>query len=520
MRRPPRKVTVPAVLAVGLAAALAAAPESPASETKMKRTRSTATGGPATNLLPVPDAPQVVLRIQFRAGSIDDPPGKEGLNTLTALTVGQGGTKDLTYREVTDRLYPMAASIDANADTEVTTFIGAVHRDHLKDFHALFTGVLLAPRFDPADFSRARDLLLSAIESNLRGADDENLGKEALQWLMYAGHPYGHPVLGTVRGLKAITLDDVKAHYRGHYTRGAVVLGAAGGYPKAMIDTLRQDFTALPDGGAEPAKLPAPRPIQGMEILIVDKQTASTAISIGFPIGVTRAHKDFTALLVANSYFGEHRTFNGRLQNKMRAERGLNYGNYSYIENFLQEGGSAFPLTNIPRRQQHFSIWIRPVAPANAAFALRQATRELRRLVETGLTREEFEATRRYVLNHSRLWTQSLGRRLGTRIDSEYYGTKYQIDRIQEELPRLTVQEVNAAIKRHLQADNLAVAIVTDDAAALRDLLVSGKPTPIAYQTPTTKDDLLREDREIASFALPINKERLRIVPAGEMFER
>src|SRR5467141_4810535 len=101
----------------------------------------------------------------------------------------------------------------------------------------------------------------------------------------------------------------------------------------------------------------------------------ATAISIGFPIGVTRADKDFYALLVANSYLGEHRTFNGRLMNTMRGDRGLNYGDYSYTEIFIQDGGSTFPLTNIPRRQQFFSIWIRPVPPVNALFALRQATR-------------------------------------------------------------------------------------------------------------------------------------------------
>jgi zinc protease len=511
------------VLAAGLAAGAApeqGAPETPAQETTMKRAAAVKAGGPAKSLLRVPDSPQVVFRVQFRAGAIDDPPGKEGLNALTALTVGQGGTKDLTYREVADRLYPLAASIDAQADMEVTTFVGATHRDHLKEFYEVFTGVLLEPRFDPADFARSRDLLLAAIETNLRGADDETLGKEALQWLMYGGHPYGRPVIGTVRGLKAITLDDVKAHYRRHYTRGAAVLGVAGGYPPALVDTLAGEVAALPAGAARPSKLPAPRPLRGMEIVIVEKQAPATAISIGFPIAVTRAHKDFTALMVANSYLGEHRTFNGRLQNIMRSARGLNYGNYSYIENFLQEGGSTFPLANIPRRQQHFSIWIRPVAPANAAFALRQATRELDRVVRDGLTRAEFEASRKYLLNYSRLWTQSLSRRLGYLMDSDFYGTEFHIDRIQEELPRLKAEDVNAAIRRHLQAKNLAVAIVAADAAALRDLLLSGRPTPITYQTPTDKEELLKEDAEIASYPLPIHKDRIRVIPASEMFER
>ena len=68
----------------------------------------------------------MTFRVQFHAGAVDDPAGKEGLNTLTAMTIGEGGTKTLTYREVVDRLYPMAASFQAQPDREVTTFIGVL----------------------------------------------------------------------------------------------------------------------------------------------------------------------------------------------------------------------------------------------------------------------------------------------------------------------------------------------------------------------------------------------------------
>jgi len=517
-----RRAAWPATLAVVIAGGAAGAQETTMTQStaKTKVTTAPAGAGPALVLLPSAGSPTVIYRIQFRAGAIDDPPGKEGLNTLTAMTIGQGGTKSLTYREVSERLYPMAASIDAQPDREVTTFIGQVHRDHLKEFHGLFTGLLLQPRFDPGDFTRNRDLLIAAIETNLRGNDDEELGKQALSALMYEGHPYGHPDIGTVQGLKGITLDDVKAHYRKYYTRGNVVLGIAGGYPEAMLDALKADMAALPEGTPPATALPAPRTIAGMEVLLVDKPAPATAISIGFPIDVTRADRDFYALMVAGSYLGEHRTFMGRLMNRMRGDRGLNYGDYAYIENFIQDGGSTFPLPNIPRRQQHFSIWIRPVRPENAPFALRQATRELARLVEVGLTQEDLDQTRRYLLNYSRLWTQSLSRRLGYLLDSRFYGTRDFTARIQEELTRLTVEDVNAAVKRHLTAKNLAVAIVTDRAADLKDLLLSGKPTPIAYQTPTTREDLLKEDGEIESYPLPINKDRVRVVRAQDLFER
>jgi zinc protease len=481
-----------------------------------------ATGGQElkTSLLPSPSSPLVTLRIQFRAGAVDDPAGKEGLNAVTALTIGQGGTKDLTYRQVIDRLYPMAAAIAAQPDREVTTFIGEVHRDHLRDFYQIFADLLLEPRFDAADFQRVRDLLVTGIETNLRGNDDEELGKETLNAMIYKGHPYGRPDIGTVQGLKAITLEDVKAHYHRLYTRGDVVIGVAGGYPQGLIDSLKTDLAGLPEGAPQRKPLPQPAPIEGMHVLIVEKPAPATAISIGRPIDVTRADKDFYALMVAGSYLGEHRTFNGRLMNVMRAARGLNYGDYAYIESFTQDGGSTFPLPNVPRSEQLFSIWIRPVAPENAVFALRQATRELQMLIDKGLTKEDFEETRRYLLNYSRLWTQSLSRRLGYQLDSLFYGTDFFIDRVQAELPKLTVEQVNAAVKRHLDAKNLDVAIVATDAGALRDLLLWGKPTPITYQTPTTDEALLKEDAVIQAYPLPLAKDGVAIVKARDLFER
>ena len=174
-------------------------------------------------------------------------------------------------------------------------------------------------------------------------------------------------------------------------------------------------------------------------------------------------------------------------------------------------------MPNTPRRQQFFSIWIRPVPHHNAAFALRQAVRELALLVEHGLSREDFEATREYLLNYSKLYVQTTSRRLGYAMDSRFYGTEFFIDEIRARLEPLTVDAVNAAIKRHLQADNLAVAIVTRDAAAFRDELLSGEPSTVTYNI-QVGEAILAEDEEIRSYPLAINWDRVRVVPVEEMF--
>jgi len=473
----------------------------------------------ATTELPSPTSPLIAFRILFRVGSINDPAGKEGIAALTARVMANGGTPTLTYKEVVEALYPMAASTSVHVDKEVTVFEGNVHRDHLDAFYRIASDLILRSRWDPSDFKRNRDDQINYIKNTLRGNDDENLGKEALNNFIYENHPYGHLVAGTVVGVSGLTLADLKEFAATHYTQANLEIGIAGGYPEGFMDRVRGDFSVLPAGESLPDALPDPRPFEGIEVLIVEKENIATAISLGFPVALTRSDRDFYALMVANSYLGEHRTFNGILMQRMRGARGLNYGDYSYMENFIQDGGSTFPVPNIPRGQQFFSIWIRPVAHENAHFALRQAVRELAMLVENGMSEEDFEATRKFLINYSKLWVQTASRRLGYLMDSKWYGTDYFIDRIAQELPALTVEEVNAAIRMYLQADDMKVVLVTRNGGALRDALVSDAVSSISYQTPGTPQEILAEDKLIESYPLRVDKERVRVVSAQEMFE-
>ena len=169
---------------------------------------------------------------------MNDPAGKEGLAALTARMIASAATQKRSYPDLLDALYPMAASIDANVDREVTVFFGEVHRDNLAAYSALLEEALLTPGFHQDDFDRNREQLLAALTNNLR-SNDEALGLELLQQKVFQGHPYGHAPSGTVEGLKRITLDDVKKFYAEQYTRSNLMIGLGGGYPPAKADLER-----------------------------------------------------------------------------------------------------------------------------------------------------------------------------------------------------------------------------------------------------------------------------------------
>jgi zinc protease len=244
---------------------------------------------------------------------------------------------------------------------------------------------------------------------------------------------------------------------------------------------------------------------------------------MGFPLNVTRKDKDFYALLVMNSYFGEHRTFNGVLMNRLRGDRGLNYGDYSYIEKFVggTGSGSRFPDLNTPLRQQSFTIWLRPMQPENTHFAVRGALYELQKFVEKGLTKEEFEQTRKFIVNYSKLWAQTLNRRLGYQMDSEFFGTEYYIGRIEKELGNLTVEDVNAAIRKYMTATNIKIAVVVDEGKGkpFMDALTANARSPITYSSPVS-DAIKSQDTSIEVFPLSINGGKSKVVNAKELFEK
>lgn len=241
-------------------------------------------------------------------------------------------------------------------------------------------------------------------------------------------------------------------------------------------------------------------------------------MSMGFPVSLSKKDKDYFALWIAVSHFGEHRQHVSHLFQKIREERGQNYGDYAYADHFIQ-GRDKFPAQNYGRQQQYFSIWIRPLANSNRHFALRQALSELKKLVQEGIPAERFELVRTYLLNYTKLYTQTLGERLGWQMDSKYYGYKDFLAEAQERLPKITREQVNNAIRKYLNFENLYIAIITEDAQSLRDVLVADTPSPITYAGPKPQE-ILDEDMIYEVFPLKVKSKNIRIVPASKFFKK
>jgi zinc protease len=474
---------------------------------------------PDPNAVLLPNrSPLVTFRILFMTGAADDPAGKEGLAALTASLVSGGGTRALAYEKIQEAFYPMAASFTSQVDKEMTAFTGTTHADNLPRYYALISQMLLDPGFREDDFARIKANVINYLKVSLREGNDEELGKEQLYNNIYAGHPYGHHNYGGIGALERLTLADVRDFYRTHYTQANMVLGLAGGYPATFPAKVKADFARLPAGArSTPSNFFTPKLELGTHIDIVKRETRSTAISLGFPIDVTRADRDWPALAVAASYFGQHRSSNSYLYQRLREARGLNYGDYAYIEYFPGGMFQFEPDPNLARQQQIFQIWIRPVPPEQGHFVLRAALYEYDKLVREGLSREAFEATREFLTKYSNILTATQDAQLGYALDSRYYKIGDFNGYMRDRLSRLTLEEVNAAIKKYLATNRMRIVVVTKDAEGLRDAILANKPSPITYNSPKPQA-IMDEDKVIEVYPIDVRAGQIRITPVEQVF--
>jgi len=486
-------------------------------------------------------SPLYEIKIMVRAGSADDPAGREGTSALVANALLEGGFGDpddpVTKERVADITRPWGSRAlpSVLAEKETTTFSMTVPRDSFAEFvDRILRPMFTAPLWRAEEIDRLRREALVGIQSRLRLEDQEQLGLLALDNHIFDGTPLQHLAAGTVEGLNAIGRDDLEAFFRRHYTRGNMIVGGTIGDAadrQRLLDALPANGPATTTGARRTA-VTAPA-VRGRELLIITQPNAiATVIQAGFPIAVTRAHPDYWPLYVANVFLGTHRDSFGRLYSYIREERGYNYGSYSYIEYLVGRPSFLFPPPATPRTQQYFHIWIRPVGHQYTHFITKGFMYELELLVNEGLTEAEVaEArikTRTLYLN----FAESKDRQLGYLLDDRFYGMEQRgyLETMLRSVDAVTAGQVNAAIERHLQTANVKFVIVTDASEAERLAADIAAGTNVVRKSraeynipepvPAEQRHILERDAAWKQYSLAIPRDRIRIVSVERMFER
>jgi zinc protease len=520
-----------------LLSALAAAQSTPAKAKPAAAKPAAKAAGASANLVVLPSpSPLYQIQIMVRAGSANDAAGKEGTASLLADALIEGGfgnpkapvTKE-KLAEIT-RPWGDAALPQIRVDKQTTTISMVVPKENLQEFLAQVLRPMLGqPQFDAKEIERLRKEALVNIQSRLRFEQQELLGLLALDDAIFAGTPLGHLSGGTVKGLEAITRQDLEDFYKQYYRRENVFITTTvsnAAEQKAIAD-------ALPAGGsAMPAAAVMPPTVTGRELLIITQPNAiATGIHFGFPIAVKHGDADYWPLFVANVFLGTHRDSFGRLYKDIRELRGYNYGDYAYIEYLAGRPFFLFPPPATPRTAQYFSIWIRPVAHQYTHFITKAATAELDRFVREGMTPDEVAAAKNKARTLYLKYSDSKSRQLGYKLDDMFYGMREHgyLDDMLKNVEAVTPEQVNTAIKKHLQTANLKYVIVTNESegAKLADDIANDRDVTsktlaeyhITEPVPAEKQAQLKQDAEWKAYPLNLPRARIQVVKAADMFE-
>ena len=176
------------------------------------------------------------------------------------------------------------------------------------------------------------------------------------------------------------------------------------------------------------------------------------------------------------------------------------------------------PEPNLARQQQIFQIWIRPVPPPAAHFAIRLALFELDKLIREGLTQQAFERTRSFLVKNINLLVKTKQAELGYAIDSLYYGIPDYNTYVKTSLAKLKVKDVNEAIQRRLRTDDIRIVAVAQNCEELKKKLSGNQLSPMTYNSPKP-EEVTEEDKIVERWRIGVKPESIQIVPVATMFE-
>ena len=269
-------------------------------------------------------SPLATFALVLRGGSTLDPPGKEGLASLTAtmLDEGAGGRGPLEIAEEVDFL---GAQLDIETEREYSHVSLEVLEKNLDAALAIVSDIVVRPDFRPSEWERVRTLWMNDLIQ--RREEPREVSRIAAERAFYGeGHPHAHPIDGYESSVRKIELEDVKKHYASWFRPGAATLIFTGNVSSA--DLRRRLEKTLGSWAAVGPEPPAPKqsapPLGEPRWVLVDKPGApQTEIRILVP-APPQSDPAVAPLTLANMALGG--TFTSRLMSNLRERQKITYG--------------------------------------------------------------------------------------------------------------------------------------------------------------------------------------------------
>ena len=393
----------------------------------------------------MPHARSVTTGVWVAVGGRDEAPGIAGASHFLEHLFFKG-TASRSAREIAETVDAVGGDLNAFTSREHTAFHTRLPAADWRLGVELVGDILSAPALRPHEIDAEREVILEELWAALDTPDDRvhMLSMEAL----FPDHPLGREVLGDVDTVRAMGRDDIVEFFAEHYRPANLVVAAAGRVDHdEMCDAIAERLD-LPAGGVRPQRV-APR---------ADVVPLSTHVREGEQVhlvvgwrGLPVDDDDRYTLHVANQVLGGGSS--SRLFQAIREDRGLAYSVYSWVSSYSDAGLLAVYAGTSPGR---------------SAELVQALDAELHDIVEGGITSEELRVATGFLCGATELGLEDSGSRmarLGRMLLST--GSVVSIDEQLDRIRAVTVEEVDALLRRLLDGPRAVAAVGPVDADAV-----------------------------------------------------
>ncbi|MEE8526612.1 MAG: pitrilysin family protein [Thermoanaerobaculia bacterium] len=327
----------------------------------------------------MPRYPLVGMEILMPAGGQYNPATLPGLAGLHGELLDEG-SEIRPALQIADQIEALGGSLSSGASWNVAYVDIDLLSAHLQPGLELLAEIVRSPSFENDEIERIRQERLAEI-LRLRG-QPASVADWTFAATVYAGTPYGLPLIGTEESLKRMTRDDVHGFYRRHVVAAGSILVAVGDLdPDELFtaaDKLFGDWRSPP---APERPTFAPAMLNETQVHLVDRPgSAQTQLQVGHA-SLPRQHPDFVPLLLLNAILGGK--FTSRINLNLRERHGYTYGASSFVVQ-RQGPGPFFVRT--------------AVANEVAGAATREIVDEIRQIREQAVTVDELRETQDYLV--------------------------------------------------------------------------------------------------------------------------
>jgi predicted Zn-dependent peptidase len=409
-----------------------------------ERTHEADCGAARVLMLPTP----VDRVVSFRGSFVTRPgfgAGEELEQKLVTMMLDKG-TRHRDRFAVAEALEDRGVQLHFSADGLRCGFSGRALRADLPDVLALLAEQLRDPLFDAEEFAKVKAQHAAALRRAL-----DSTSAQAADVLARRLFPPDHPNFRSAPAdnlarLEALSVDEVRAYHAAHFGARDLLLAFAGdldpdAVAASVTDTLG-DWT-IPAGDAPFAAAPDPAPPGRVDVPLADRQNLD--VRMGHALSLRRDDDDYLPLYIGNYILGGN--FSARLMSTVRDEQGLTYGI-----------GST--LTGV--QVEFDGYWRIAVTLSGDALerGIEATLEQVRLFVAEGVTEDELAEKQTTLTGTYKVGLATTGGLATSLLINEErgFGPAY-LDRHPRLIEALTCDAVNAAVRRHLDADALHIAV-------------------------------------------------------------